>query len=145
MTNSFSKKTIVFYADDDLDDIELLREAFNDYSKNVELVTARDGIDALAQLYRLQKDQTDPCLIILDINMPLMDVKEVLKHIQEVNLFAEVPKVLFSTSSQNTDKFFANRYGASFMTKPLESMQMARIVDQFIDHCNEGVRNTIRK
>src|SRR5687768_4474846 len=106
MTKSIVPKNIVFYADDDLDDLELVKDAFAQYSKNVEVITATDGSKALSHLSNLKKYDTLPCLIILDINMPVMNGKEVLLRLREMDHLSDVPVVLFSTSSQPLDKNF---------------------------------------
>lgn len=144
MTRSTTPKNIVFYADDDIDDLELLREAFVNYSREVEVVTVTDGSKALSYLNNLSKSDTLPCLIILDINMPVINGKEVLQRVREMEHLQEVPAVLFTTSSQPIDKNFANRYNAGFITKPIDVKQMQYIADQFIEHCADEVKSRIR-
>jgi CheY-like chemotaxis protein len=145
MLQPVTPKNIVFYADDDVDDLELVQEAFAQYSKNVEVITRKDGVQALSYLQSLSEDATTPCLIILDINMPLMNGKEVLKKIQSLPRFGSVPVVLFTTSSSPLDKEFAKKYNAGFITKPLDASQMKIITELFIDHCADEVKKNIRK
>ena len=144
MTQSITPKNIVFYADDDLDDLELVKEAFANYSKGVEVITATDGSKALSYLNNLSKSDPLPCLIILDINMPVINGKEVLQRLREMDHLQDVPAVLFTTSSQPLDKNFANRYKAGFITKPIDVKQMEFIADQFIEHCSDEVKTRIR-
>ncbi len=138
MTNS---KSIVFYADDDLDDLELVKDAFAQYSKDVEVLTAADGSKALSYLSNLKKYDTLPCLIILDVNMPIINGKELLLRLREIEHFEEVPIVLFTTSSQPLDKNFAKKHNAGFITKPIDVKQMEFIADQFIEYCLDEIRN----
>jgi len=145
MTKSTTPRNIVFYADDDLDDLELVKDAFDQYSENVEVITATDGSKALTYLSNLNRKDTLPCLIVLDINMPVINGKEVLMRIKEIDHLQSVPVILFTTSSQPIDKNFAKRYNAGFITKPIDVKQMAFIADQFIEHCNEDIKNKIRK
>ena len=145
MTRSLNSKNIVFYADDDIDDLELVKDAFAQYSTNVEVLTATDGSKALSYLSNLKKYDTLPCLIILDVNMPVINGKETLLRLREMEHFREVPIVLFTTSSQPIDKSFAQRYNAGFITKPIDLKQMAFIADQFIDHCADDIKNKIRR
>lgn len=145
MSESNLSKSIVLYADDDTDDIELVRDAFAQHASNVELVTFSNGVEALAFLNRLTPLDPSPCLIILDINMPLLDGKEVLSRLKGMKPFEAVPAILFSTSSQRADREFANRFGAGFITKPLSAHQMETIIEEFIEHCAEDVRTKIRK
>ena len=145
MTKSISPKNIVFYADDDIDDLELVQDAFDQYSENVEVITATDGSKALSYLSNLTHNDTLPCLIVLDINMPVINGKEVLMRLREMDHLQSVPVVLFTTSSQPMDKSFAKKYNAGFITKPIDVKQMAFIADQFIEHCSDEAKNQIRK
>jgi CheY-like chemotaxis protein len=145
MANSTNNKNIVVYADDDIDDIYLVKDSFSLYSKNVELVTFPDGLGALSFLRNMVKNSIIPCLIILDINMPGMDGKETLSNIRNFEELKEVPVILFTTSNNPVEKKFAEKYGAGFITKPIDSEQMERITHQFIDHCTPENRESIRK
>ena len=140
-----SAKNIVLYADDDIDDIQLVREAFFHYSKNVELVTVEDGLEALSFLKNLSIDEPAPCLIILDINMPRMDGKEALMKIRQMKRFEDIPSILFTTSSQPRDKEFAEKYKAGFLTKPIDFTQMDFIAATFIEHCSDEIKKNIRR
>ena len=145
MTKPAMPKNIVLYADDDSDDLELVQDSFSLYSKNVEVVTMRDGSQALSYLNRLSDDDPLPCLIILDINMPVINGKEVLKNLRDLPRFETVPVVLFTTSSLPQDEKFAKKYNAGFVTKPLDFSQMEVITELFIDHCADEIRKNIRR
>ncbi|HEX2606218.1 MAG TPA: response regulator, partial [Flavisolibacter sp.] len=82
MTKAFLSKSLVLYADDDSDDIELIQDAFRAYAHNVELVVFRNGLELLDYLKEIRPYQPNPCLIILDINMPILDGKDTLKRIR---------------------------------------------------------------
>jgi CheY-like chemotaxis protein len=145
MTKSITPKNLVLYADDDADDLQLVQEAFAEYAKDVEVITVADGGQALAWLQRLTDDDPVPCLVILDVNMPVMDGKQVLVRLRRLERFESVPVVLFTTSSLPADKQFAEKYGAGFITKPLNLKQMELITEEFIGHCVEEVRKKIRR
>ncbi|MBD0276650.1 MAG: response regulator [Flavisolibacter sp.] len=145
MTKSLSEKNIVVYADDDTDDQAFVREAFSRYTNNVELMLFRDGREVLSYLHDIGNNDPAPCLVILDINMPGINGKEVLVRLRQMEKFHSVPVVLFSTSNQPLDKQFAARYYAGFITKPLEVKQMKNITEQFIDHCTEEMQKKIRR
>jgi len=145
MTKPAKSKNIVLYADDDTDDLELVQDSFSLYSNNVEVVTAKDGSQALSYLHRLSDQDPSPCLIILDINMPVINGKEVLKKIREMQRFESIPVVLFTTSSLPQDEKFAREYNAGFVTKPLDVMQMEMITEVFIDHCADEIKKNIRR
>jgi CheY-like chemotaxis protein len=145
MTKSSIPRNIVLYADDDTDDLELVLQAFSRYSKNVEVITTNDGSQALSYLRSLPAEEPAPCLIILDINMPLVNGKEVLKKLRNMERFESVPVVLFTTSSLAQDQEFAGKYNAGFVTKPLDASQMEAIAELFIDHCSDEIKKSIRR
>ena len=96
MTNEVSARNVILYADDDQDDLMLVKDAFNRYSTNIEVVTVENGSEALSYLNNLSEIDPVPCLIILDINMPLLNGKEALKEIRVMERFKHTPVVLFS-------------------------------------------------
>jgi CheY-like chemotaxis protein len=145
MNKAATPKNIVLYADDDPDDLELVEDSFARYAKNVDVITARDGSQALSYLLRLSEDDPTPCLIILDINMPVLNGKEVLKKLREMPQFESVPVVLFTTSSLPQDQNFAKKYNAGFVTKPLDITQMELITEIFIDRCTDEIKKNIRR
>jgi len=145
MTKAGTSKNFVLYADDDAEDLELVKDAFARYSRNVEVLTAKDGSQVISYLQGLTDEEPGPCLIILDINMPLLNGKDALKKIREMQRFELVPVVLFTTSSLSQDKIFANRYNAGFVTKPLDASQMEVITELFINHCTDEIKKNIRK
>lgn len=144
MTEPPTPKNIVLYADDDADDLELVQEAFYRFTKNVEVITARNGSQALGYLKDLQEGDTYPCLIILDINMPVLNGMEVLKKLRAMDEFESIPVVLFTTSSLPADEVFAKKYNAGFVTKPLDVSQMKVITESFVDHCSDEIQKKIR-
>lgn len=145
MSHQEKISAVIFYADDDKDDIELLKEAFNCYSKDIKLEIRTDGLAALHYFQSLPKSEPTPCLIILDINMPLMSGKEVLQRLRGMERFKTSPVVLFTTSSSSADKECAYRYGARFVTKPIDVAQLEKIADSFIEHCTDEVKRYFRR
>ncbi|MBC7949118.1 MAG: response regulator [Chitinophagaceae bacterium] len=145
MTKALPPKHIVLYADDDPDDLQLVTESFEKYSTNVEVVTLNHGEEVLSYLGQISSLDPSPCLIILDINMPMMNGKEVLVNIRNMEQFNDVPVILFTTSSVHVDSAFAKKYNAGFITKPLNSSQMAKITNEFIEHCSEEIKKNIRR
>jgi len=140
---SHPPRQIVLHVDDDPDDIQLVREAFDLHTKNVSVISLHDGFEALAWLKALRPADQKPCLSILDINMPRMDGKETLQRLRTMTQFDAVPVMLFTTSAQRFDQDFAQRYHAGFLTKPIDDRQMDAIIKNFLAHCSEDVRNAI--
>ena len=75
-----SKHTIV-YAEDDLDDLFIVKQAFEKHD-HINVIHAPDGKKALLTLEEMWQDNYLPCLVILDINMPIMNGKETLQAIR---------------------------------------------------------------
>ncbi|MBA2329320.1 MAG: response regulator [Flavisolibacter sp.] len=140
-----TQKNIILYADDDPDDLELVQEAFRKYAANVDVLTATDGSQALSYLLSINEGEPTPCLIILDINMPMLSGKDVLVRLRQEERFEATPVVLFTTSSMSLDAQFAKHYNAGFITKPLDSSQMRKITEQFIRHCTEDIQKLIKR
>ncbi len=138
---SSKPKRIVLYADDDPDDRDFVREAFAEHTSDIELVTFPDGIELFKFICHTQKNTESPCLIILDVNMPMLSGKETLRMLRGRKGYEDTPVILFTTSISPHDASFAERYGAGFISKPLTEKQMDLIVERFLDHCNEGVKN----
>ena len=131
MTYSPPPKSLVLYADDDADDRELIYEAFNKYSSNIELITFTEGAELLHFIDDIEPLAPRPCLIILDVNMPRLDGKQALQRIRMMNDFKEVPVVLFTTSTLPSESAFAKAFNAGFVTKPLHSRQIHLIINEF--------------
>ncbi len=139
MTTPESPKHIVLYADDDMDDLQLVKEAFAGCRHDVELVTVNDGAEALLYLNNLPEAKPAPCLIILDINMPRLNGKETLVKLRQSPRFRKVSIMLFTTSAMPADAAFAERYGASFYTKPTDGYKINKLAKDFIDRCSEEI------
>lgn len=144
MNPSNPPRNLVLYADDDPDDIEFVQESFRKFANNVELITFRNGMEILRYIQDHLEGPT-PCLVMLDINMPVLDGKEALRLIRQLPQYDPIPVLLFTTSSQPLDREFAKKHGAGFITKPLDYNQMDRVVDQLIEHCSDEVKRRISK
>ncbi len=125
----------IFYAEDDLDDLFIVKQAFQTHDDTIRIVHAHNGLEALETLQALHKSETLPCLILLDINMPGMDGRETLVKIKQHEQLKNIPAVMFSTSSSNLDREFASKWDARFFTKPLVYSEMEKMVGTFLSLC----------
>lgn len=139
-TNSNTTKNLIIYADDDRDDREMVTEAFSQYAPNVDVVEFMNGAEAVKFLQSLPETHPAPCLIILDINMPQMCGKEALTKIRLMERFTETPAILFTTSSHQSDKMYAEQFGAGFISKPQSYDDLKDIARQFANRCTDDVK-----
>jgi CheY-like chemotaxis protein len=129
----------IFYAEDDLDDLFIVKQAFQTYDGTIKIIHANNGLEALEILQNLEEDDTLPCLILLDINMPGMDGRETLVKIKQNERLKHIPAIMFSTSSSSLDKEFAAKWNARFFTKPLVYSEMEKMVDTFVSMCDHSI------
>lgn len=116
----------VFIADDDEDDRILLQYAFTLHSPECRLIFAEDGA---ALMDALRQGHFDPCLIILDMNMPRLNGLEALQLLRRNPAFIHKPIVILTTSSDPVDRQLAFSMGASdFLTKPLSLVLLEQLV-----------------
>lgn len=126
---------IIILADDDMDDQLIIKEIFSKHSDAVKVLNVLNGEETLHLLERLQHKHITPCLVILDINMPKMNGRQTLLRLRQDERLKDMPVVLFSTSSTETDKAFAQSHGASYVTKPFSYKNMELVVKNFIHLC----------
>jgi CheY-like chemotaxis protein len=126
---------IIILADDDLDDQLIIKEIFSMHSDAVKVLNVLNGEETLHLLERLQRKNITPCLVILDINMPKMNGRQTLLRLKEDERLKDIPVVLFSTSSTEADKAFAQSHGANYVTKPFTYKNMEVVVKNFIRLC----------
>ncbi|MBI1274337.1 MAG: response regulator [Alphaproteobacteria bacterium] len=116
--------------EDNPGDIELTREAFAESGLGGELHVARDGQEGLDFLYKhINKDTQQPCpdAVLLDLNMPRMDGREVLATMQKDARLQNIPVFLLigteiEHSLLNSDK---RLQGYSTIVKPVEAGKLA--------------------
>ena len=127
---------MVLLAEDDEDDVELIKLAFEQSSAKQRLFVASNGQEALDYLMGLQKKDF-PCLIVLDLNMPVLNGLQTLEAMNEVPHFKNIPKVIFTTSDSDEDKMRCLAKGASdFVVKPSNMRQIVEKVETMLSYCN---------
>lgn len=101
-----SCKTI-FLIEDNRADIRLIQEAFKSAGTPCEVIVARDGVEAMAYLRQEGKfaQAQQPDLILLDLNMPRKDGREVLADIKADPKLKHIPVVVLTTSRSDDDIF----------------------------------------
>lgn len=114
-----NKKQVILIVDDDLDDREIMRDAFMSNHKNHREYVFMENGDLLLQYLADGDGVPSPALIMLDLNMPGKDGREALKEIKGNERFRHIPTVVFTTSSSQKDMQVSYDLGANcFITKP---------------------------
>jgi len=107
----------ILIVDDDADDREIVRDAFDTLQTEYEYVFLENGDKLLEHLNKV--DGYSSTLILLDLNMPGKDGRESLKEIKSDKRFCHIPTIIFTTSSSPRDKQMSYELGANcFVTKP---------------------------
>jgi Response regulator containing CheY-like receiver, AAA-type ATPase, and DNA-binding domains len=108
----------ILIVDDDVDDREIIRDAFMSTSQDQDYFFIENGEKLIEYLEAESNDQL-PSLILLDLNMPGKDGRETLKELKLNKRYQCIPTLVFTTSSSIRDKKNAYELGANcFITKP---------------------------
>jgi CheY-like chemotaxis protein len=128
----------VICVDDDLDDRDLVCYTIYEIDPSFQMIHAEDGLKAISYLSKAKREESLPCLVILDINMPKMDGKQPLAEIKKDGELSELPVVVFSTSNNPMDKLYCDRYGVELVTRPSNMRHMQQKMRRILQHCAEG-------
>ncbi len=112
----------ILLVEDDAGDVDLIREAVQGRFQDLKLKVVPDGLKALEAL-----KSEKPDLVVLDLNLPRKDGREVLKEIKQNAEFQKIPVAILSTSDSLTDIDQCYRLGANcYLTKPTEAREFMR-------------------
>lgn len=133
LNNNAVKPANVLLVEDNQDDIELTLEALKDSKVCMKIDVVSDGMAAMAFLRREGKyaDMPRPDLVLLDLNLPLMDGREVLKEIRADQDLTDIPVVVLTTSEDEGDILKAYKLHANcYITKPVDFARFTEIIRQ---------------
>lgn len=132
LMNPVTKAIEILLVEDDPGDIDLIEEALEDAKLQINLNSVRDGVEALAYLRQEGKytQAISPDLILLDLNLPRRDGREVLQDIKGNNDFKRIPVVVLTTSDAEDDILKSYNLGANcYVSKPLGMQDFIKIVE----------------
>jgi CheY-like chemotaxis protein len=121
--------------DDDEDDVALIEEAALEFDASLRFVTKANGKEAMMFLHRQKEQNYLPCLILLDINMPIMNGKEVLEILKTDLEFKKIPIVVFTTSSGQREKLLCDSLGIELITKPNRVFEFKKALTHLLVRC----------
>lgn len=137
---SVSTKPVILYAEDDLDDFDALKGALDQLTDNYSLHHAKHGQEVVSFLDKEGNER--PCLIVLDLNMPIMDGKETLSWIKKHEDYKAIPTMIFTTSSREEDIKLCQSHNCTFFRKPTLYRDLLHVVQMMLQMCepkNENV------
>ena len=115
----------VLLVEDSPGDVRLTKEAFREANRSINLHVASDGVEAMAFLRKqgAHAGAPRPHLILLDLNLPKMDGREVLAHIKEDQELKTIPTVILTTSeAERTSSPAINCRRIAISPSPCSSM-----------------------
>jgi chemotaxis family two-component system response regulator Rcp1 len=135
-TNNTENKVDILLCEDNIGDQRLTIEVFKDSKVCNRLHIVADGIEALAFLHKEGKyaNVPTPDLILLDLNMPRKDGREVLAEIKADKVLKRIPVVILTTSQAEAD--ILKMYGLNancYITKPVDLDQFLQTIHSLQD------------
>jgi CheY-like chemotaxis protein len=126
------RKSYILYADDDVEDHELMEMVIQPYPE-FQLVSFYNGHDLLDHLNKSRKEEV--CVVLLDINMPQLTGIETLKLIRAKDEISDLPVVMFTTSNTPAEKHVARSMNAEIITKPYTKEQVEEVKELIVSRC----------
>ena len=126
----------VFLVEDSPGDVRLTQESFRDANKSIRLHVAVDGVEAMAFLRHegAHKLVPRPDLILLDLNLPKMDGREVLAQIKKDESLKLIPTVILTTSDSEADIVKSYQLQANcYLNKPVQLEAFESLVKSIND------------
>jgi CheY-like chemotaxis protein len=136
MTDSAVSAIDVLLVEDDPGDILMTQEAFEIHKIKNNLYIVNDGAQAVQFLRREDQyaDAPRPGLILLDLNLPRMDGREVLAEIKADESLRTIPVVVLTTSEAEEDVLRSyNLHANAYVTKPVDFDAFIKVVQQIDD------------
>jgi len=126
----------ILLVEDNPGDVRLTQEAFREGNIQVDLNVARDGVEAVAYLRAEApfEEATRPDLILLDLNLPKKDGREVLSDIKNDSELKRIPVVVLTTSNAEADILKTyNLHVNCYINKPVDFDRFFDIVQKIED------------
>ncbi len=125
------KSVQILLVEDNTVDVRLTQEVFRDGTMINDLHVARDGVEAMDFLHHRDEfaDSERPDLVILDLNMPRKDGREVLAEMRADPALRSIPVAVLTTSQSDADIAASYELGANcFLTKPVTLSEFIDVI-----------------
>lgn len=129
--NELAKPIEVLLVEDNAGDIRLTKEAFEEGKVRLNLSVARDGVEAMAFLRKEGNfvGTARPDLVLLDLNLPEKDGREVLRDMKNDPQLLQIPVVVLTISESDEDALGTYGLHANcYITKPVDTDQFIKVV-----------------
>ncbi len=126
----------VLLVEDDPGDVMMTREAFQDYKLQNQLHVVSDGAEAMEFLRQEGEyaGRPRPDLVLLDLNLPRMDGRQVLEAIKSDSELASIPVVVLTTSENEDDVLRSySLHANAYVTKPVDFARFIEVIRQIDD------------
>jgi chemotaxis family two-component system response regulator Rcp1 len=126
----------VLLVEDSPGDVRLTKEAFREADIGVHLQVASDGVEAMAYLRRegVHVNAPRPDFILLDLNLPKMDGREVLAQIKGDDALKTIPTIILTTSKSENDIVKSYQLQANcYLSKPVQLEDFEEVVKSIND------------
>ncbi len=123
----------ILLVEDDPGDVLMTQEAFAEHTTDYRLAVVSDGDEALAYLRREGRyvDALRPDLVLLDLNLPRRDGREVLAEVKSDASLRQIPVVVLTTSQADEDILRSyNLHANAYVTKPVDFDRFTAVVRQ---------------
>lgn len=131
-------ETYILIAEDDPDDRFLLQTAFEEVNSTCELKFVENGVELLDFLHAAaasERPNRFPAFVLLDLNMPRKDGREVLAELKTSDVFQAIPVIIFSTTNNEHEMKRCYELGAnSYITKPSSFERLQHTVLALCDY-----------
>ena len=128
------KKLFIVIVEDDADDRFLFQTAFDENGFKDDLLYIENGYELMLYLNKLKntpRAEKFPDFILLDLNMPKKDGREVLEEIKKDDIFNKIPVIIFSTTNNDNEQKRCLEAGATgYYAKPVTFESLIKIVAQ---------------
>ena len=132
---------IILLADDDQDDTEMFCEVLAGIDENIICHYADNGDEALKMM---QKQDTIPSVVFLDLNMPIMNGWECLRQLKRDERYKEIPVIMISTSSHKNDMETAANLGAvCYFVKPNTFKDLKQVLGLITSNIENGLKEAL--
>lgn len=126
----------ILLVEDNPADARLIEEVFKDTNVKNRIFVVKDGVEAMDFLYNENNyvDAPKPEIILLDLNLPRKDGREVLKEVKANEDLKSIPIVILTTSSAKEDVIRTyNNHANCYITKPVDFDQFLQVINAIED------------